>query len=112
MGELDERNSSHRSVMERICRHCKAACTTLITRTAENDIALASLTKAMVLDALHFHVQARRRIFEERMDNADIVYVVTSCDVCGVELYVKVKLLSRGGAEKMLVISAHPPRRW
>lgn len=113
LGELDDKNIDHRSVKERICGHCERPESVVTTRTADDDIALGALTKAAVLEAVRGHIESKRRVFMERMDNNDLVYVMTDCDVGGTVLYVKVKLIrGQAGAEKMLIISAHPPRRW
>ena len=113
MCELDDRNKNHRSIKERICGHCENPETVIITRTADDDIALEELTKDAVLEAVRAHLESSRRTYEERMDNNDIVYVLKECWVEGTLLYVKVKLLPvERGVQKMLIISAHPPRRW
>ena len=112
MWELDDRNAEHGAAKSRICAHCEKTETVQITRTADTDLAIIPLTKDAVLEALRFHIQAKGRIYADRMDNGDLVYVVTECEVDGSVLYVKVNLLERSGEEKMLVISAHPPRRW
>jgi hypothetical protein len=113
LAELDDKNIDHRSVKERICGHCGRPEGVVTTRTADNDLALIPLTKVAVLEAVHAHVEAKRRVHLERMDNNDLVYVMTDCDVGGTVLYVKVKLIpGESGTEKMLIISAHPPRRW
>jgi len=111
--ELDERNIYHRAALERICGHCVAPESVVITRTADQDLALIPLNKKEVLDAVKFHLENKRKTNIERMDNNDLVYVFPSCDVQGIELYVKLKLLKgEGNVQKMLIISAHPPRRW
>jgi hypothetical protein len=113
LAELDDKNIDHRSVKERICGHCQRPEDVDITRTADDDLALILLTKTAVLEAVRAHIEAKRRVYAERMDNNDLVYVMTDCDVEGTILYVKVKLIpARSAAEKMLIISAHPPRRW
>ena len=83
-----------------------------MTRTADIDLSLIPLTKDAVLEALRLHIQGKRRVYFDRMDNNDLVHVVTDCEVDGTILYVKVKFLGAAGEERMLVISAHPPRRW
>jgi hypothetical protein len=83
-----------------------------MTRTADVDLALIPLTKDAVLEALRLHIQGKRRVYGDRMDNGDPVHVVTECEISGTILYVKVKFLGATGRERMLVISAHPPRRW
>jgi hypothetical protein len=111
--ELDDRNLDHRSVKERISGHCGTPENVVITRTADNDLAIIPLTKNAVLEAVRTHLSANRRVHGDRMDNGDLVYIVTDCNVEGSILYVKLKLLQgKEGSERMLIISAHPPRRW
>lgn len=112
MWELEDRNLGHCAAKERICGHCVTPESVQMTRTADVDLGLIPLTKDAVLEALRLHIQGKRRIYGDRMDNGDQVFVVTDCEVDGTILYVKVKFLGAAGAERMLVISAHPPRRW
>ena len=112
MWELDDGNPGHCAAKERICGHCVKPESVYMTRTADVDLALIPLTKDAVLEALRLHIQGKRRVYGDRMDNGDPVHVVTECEISGTILYVKVKFLGATGRERMLVISAHPPRRW
>jgi hypothetical protein len=110
--ELDAKNSDHKAIKWKICEFCRVASTVQLTKTALTDLGLIPLTKAAVLEALHKHVESGRRVYSDRMDNGDITFVTTDCSVGEVILYIKVRFYKLNNQERMLVISAHPPRRW
>jgi hypothetical protein len=83
-----------------------------MTRTATTDLGIIPTTKAEVLEGLMEHIGAGFRVFAAVMDNGDTAYVVPECKVGENNLYVKVKFFQKQEIESMLVISAHPPRRW
>jgi hypothetical protein len=106
-------NAQHSEIKAKICRYCRAPGSVSITGSATTHLGQTQLTKMEVLDAVHEHVSKNRRVYSARMDNGDTVYVITNCDVQGIELYVKVRLVVRtNGKEYMLIMSAHTPRRW
>lgn len=112
MRELDERNSDDSAAKAKIRRHCEDPAVVHVTRTATQDMGLITITKEALLGAIRDHVCAKRRVFTDRMDNNDVAFILTDCLVGDVTLYVKVRFFELKGEERMLVISAHPPRRW
>jgi hypothetical protein len=110
--ELDDRNSQDSEIKQKICKHCECPKEVSITRTALQDLGLIPQTKDAVLNALKEHIELKRRVFTEKMDNGDTAYIVPDCPLEGECLYIKVKFLKKGDTEKMLIISAHPPRKW
>lgn len=83
-----------------------------MTRTADTDLGIIPITKDALLGAVEEHIARKRRVFTDRMDNRDIAYIITDCNVEDVVLYVKVRFFCPDNQERMLVVSAHPPRRW
>lgn len=112
MRELDDRNSEDSKIKAKIREHCQCPRSVPITHTATNDLGLVPLTKDAVLEALKEHIEFKRRVFTDVMDNGDVAYIVKECAVQESILYVKVKFFERQGKEAMLIVSAHPPRRW
>jgi hypothetical protein len=110
--ELDDNNCQDRETKEKICKHCESSKTVSITRTANNDLGIIPLTKDALLEAVRAHILARWRVHSDTMDNGDTAYIILQCTVEEVSLYVKVRFFEKEDGEAMLVISAHPPRRW
>jgi hypothetical protein len=110
--ELDDQNAQDCEIKAKICGHCDRPQSVPITRTAIRDLGLIPLTKDAVLEVVKEHINLKRRVFTDRMDNGDTAYIIEECTVEGTLLYVKVKFFKEDGAESMLIISAHPPRRW
>lgn len=48
----------------------------------------------------------------DRMDSGEAAYIFKNCVAEKNELYVKVKFFREAETDKMLIISAHPDRRW
>lgn len=121
MRELDDKNPADAKVKEKVCAFCRTPQKVKITRTALNDIGLLGLNKSGVLELIIEHIESKRRMFTDRMDNGDTAYIIEKCffqdDLL---LYVKVKFVKeeidgkRGmqTEELMVLISSHPPRRW
>lgn len=112
MRELDDRNSDDCAVRSKIVSFCLSPSLVHMTRTADTDLGIAPATKDALLEAVREHITAKRRMFTDRMDNSDTAFIITECTVEETVLYVKVKFFRKGDAENMLIISAHPPRRW
>ena len=111
--ELDDRNAQDCEIKGRICGFCEDPQSVRITRTATQDLGLIPLTKDGVLETVKEHITLKRRVFTDRMDNGDTAYIIEECTVEEIKLYVKVKFFRKeDGVEAMLIISAHPPRRW
>jgi hypothetical protein len=124
--ELDDKNPADAKVKEKIVTFCRNPQKVRITRTALNDIGLLGLNKNGVLELVIEHIESKRRVFTDRMDNGDTAYIITECFFQdGVVLYVKVKFvkqeidgkqgvekLKREADELMVLISSHPPRKW
>jgi len=75
-------------------------------------LGIIPLTKDAVLEAVKEHIHLKRRVYTDRMDNGDTAYIMGDCKVEETVLFVKVKFFKKGKDESMLIISAHPPRRW
>ena len=126
MRELDDKNPADAKVKEKICAFCRNPKKVRITRTALIDIGLLGLNKNGVLELLVEHIESKRRVFTDQMDNRDTAYIVPECSFeQDVVLYVKVKFVKENADEKqgaenlkreademMVLISSHPPRRW
>ena len=112
MRELDDRNTQDSELKAKICKHCSNPTTVVITRTAIQDLGLIPLTKDAVLETVREHIELKRRVFTDIMDNRDAAYIIPECDVEGAVIYVKVKFVEGRNGELMVLISAHPPRRW
>ena len=126
MHELDDKNLADVKAKEKICAFCRTPQKVKITRTALNDIGLLGLTKNGVLELIVEHIESKRRMFTDRMDNGDTAYIIEKCAFQDdLLLYVKVKFvkeeivgehgmerLNRQTEELMVLISSHPPRRW
>jgi hypothetical protein len=111
--ELDGRNTRDCEIKAKICGYCENPQSVRITRTATQDLGLIPLTKDAVLEIVKEHITLKRRVFTDRMDNGDTAYIIEECTVEETNLYVKVRFFKQeDGAEAMLIISAHPPRRW
>jgi hypothetical protein len=112
--ELDDRNGQDSEIKAKVCKFCKEPQRVVVTRTALTDMGLIPVNKAGVLESVHEHVQSKRRVFTDVMDNRDVAYIIPECATEDVVLYVKVKFVKEegSGVEKMVLISAHPPRRW
>jgi hypothetical protein len=110
--ELDDKNDLDKSAKLRICEFCSEPSTVIVTRTAERDSALEGVTKAGVLESVRSHVQTGKPIHAEYMDNGDLAYILRECAIEKIILYVKLKFSKTDGEERMVVISAHPNRRW
>ncbi len=112
MVELEDRNPEHQAIKRKICEFCGCPDMTVITKTALNDLGIEGISKKQVLSELQVHISGGRRVFTDRMDNNDVAYIAKECVVCGVVLFVKVKFQNQKGREVMVVMSAHPPRKW
>lgn len=112
MRELVEWNAQDNEIKAKVCKHCESPQNVLITRTALEHLGLISLTKDAVAEAVIEHINLKRRMYTDMMDNKDIAYIFKNCDVDGTLLYVKVKFVKRGETESMLILSAHSDRRW
>jgi hypothetical protein len=110
--ELDEWNAQDNEIKAKICKHCESPENISITRTALDDLGLIPLTKDVVVEAVFEHINLKRRMYTDIMDNKDIAYIFKDCNVDGTPLYVKVKFFKKGEIESMLIFSAHPDRRW
>jgi hypothetical protein len=75
-------------------------------------LGIIPLTKDAVLEAVKEHIDLKRRVCTDRMDNGDTAYIIQDCKVEETVLYVKVKFFEKDEVDLMLIISAHPPRRW
>lgn len=112
MRELDDRNPQDSEIKRKICKQCECPQEVSIARTALQDLGLIPLTKGAVLQMLKEHIELKRRVFTDQMDNRDTAYFVPECALEDGCLYVKVKFFKKGDTQKMLIMSAHPPRRW
>lgn len=112
MRELDDGNSDDHAIKAKICEFCQTPSEVHVTRTATNDMALIPITKDALLSAARDHICAKRRVFTDRMDNNDVAYIIPECAGADAILYVKAKFFKLNDKEQMLIISAHPPRRW
>jgi hypothetical protein len=110
--ELDDRNQQDREVKTRILGHCENPRSVSITRTALQDLGLIPLTKDAVLEVVKEHIELKRRMFTDQMDNGDVAYIIRECTVDGTILFVKAKFFQNNGVQAMVIVSAHPPRRW
>jgi hypothetical protein len=110
--DLDDKNPDDKAIKSRICCLCGIPRLVHITRTALDDIGLIPLTKEGVLQAVREHISGNRRVSTDRMDRGDTAYIIEECLVQGNVLYVKVSFFVRNNEERMLIISAHPPRKW
>jgi hypothetical protein len=110
--ELDDKNPDDKAIKAKICWYCDVPKLVQITRTALDDIGLIPVTKEAILEAVKVHISAGWRVFTDRMDNGDFAYIINECSVEATVLYVKVKFFQLNKGERMLIISAHPPRRW
>ncbi len=112
MRELDDRNCEDWAVKTKICGFRQCPALVHMTRTADTDLGIIPITKDALLGAVEEHLENKRRVFTDRMDNGDIAYIITECHLEDAVLYVKVRFFRYEDQERMLVISAHPPRRW
>jgi hypothetical protein len=110
--ELDEWNAQDSEIKAKVCKHCESPKNVSITRTALDDLGLIPLSKDAVVEAVKEHINLKRRMYTDVMDNKDIAYIFKDCDVDGTLLYVKVRFFKKGEIESMLIFSAHLDRRW
>jgi hypothetical protein len=110
--ELDERNSLDRDAKARVAAFAKNISSVDMTATALRDTGLLNITKLGILEAVVCHLQKGRPMFSERLDSGENAYVLKECITEAGIIYIKVKFYRLRGTEKMLVISAHPNRRW
>lgn len=112
MRELDDKNDLDRAIKEKIGGFCGKTGSVFMTRTAERDSALIGITKLGILEGLLCHIQEKRTIYSDFMDNGDSAWIVKDCVIEQVRLYVKLKFAASTSGERMIIISAHPDRRW
>lgn len=112
MQELDDRNDLNASAKRKICDFCCKPELVILTRTAERDSALIPIPKAGILEGMLSHIRAGKRVCSDRMDNGDLAYIFHDCGIDQTALYVKIKFSRTDKDERMIVISAHPDRRW
>jgi hypothetical protein len=112
VNELDEKNSLDRAARAKVTTFAKNRFSVDITATASRDSALLKLTKAGILEAVVRHLEKGRPIFFEWLDSGEAAYVVKECVTEAGPIYIKLKFYLFRSAEKMLIISAHPNRRW
>jgi hypothetical protein len=110
--ELNDRNALHVSAKKRIFQCACDATRSPFTRTAERDLSLGSVTAAGVREAICCHIEDGKPILLERLDSGEEAYVFKECHIESTVLYVKLKFWKMGKSERILILSAHPDRRW
>jgi hypothetical protein len=110
--ELDDKNNLDCAARAKIATFAENAFSVSITAMAFRDSALLNLTKASILGAIVCHLGRANSLFCDRLDSGEIAYVIKQCATDAGEIYVKLKFYRFRGPEKMLIISAHPNRRW
>jgi hypothetical protein len=110
--DLDDKNDLDATAKRKICDFCAKPGVVTMTRTAERDAGLVAITKAGVLEGILLHIQSGKRVCSDRMDNGDLAYIFHDCGIEQTSLYVKVKFSGAERDERMIVVSAHPDRRW
>ena len=112
MRDLDDRNDLDATAKRKISEFCGRPEVVILTRTAERDSALVGIRKAGILEGILSHIRVGNLVCSDRMDNGDLAYILCECRIEQTALYVKVKFSGTGNRERMIVISAHPDRRW
>lgn len=112
MEELNNSNSLHCSAKQKIYKCACDPTSAHITRTAERDLSLFPVTKIGILDAIRCHIDENKMIYMDYLDSGESAYILKECCIESVVLYVKVKFFKSGSDEKMLILSAHPDRKW
>jgi len=110
--ELDDRCPEDTKVKCKISEFCRSPELVLLSHTATNDLGLLLLTKDAALAAIAEHIAGCGRVFTDRMDNGDTAYIINECIVGDSVLYAKMRFFRLKENERMLLFSAHPPRRW
>jgi hypothetical protein len=112
MKELDQKNSLDRGARAKVAAFAKNQIAVTITATARRDAALLRLNKIGILDSISCHLDGGGPLFFERLDSGEAAYLIPECGTEAGDIYVKVKFYIFKGTEMMLILSAHPNRRW
>ena len=110
--ELDDKNELHAAAKRKILEFANDPKRSPFTRTAERDLSLTPVTTIGVRQGICCHIKAGATIYLDRLDSGETAYVLKECRIESEILYIKLKFCKLRGQEEMLIISAHPPRRW
>jgi hypothetical protein len=112
LAELDDKNPLHASTRQKIIEFACDPTRSGFARTAERDLSITPVTTAGLREAICCHLQAGKPLLVERLDSGETAYVIKECKIESTVLYVKVKFWKPREREQMLILSAHPDRRW